>query len=185
MMRRLTSWVIYRPRNLLIAVGAVGVGLMVLSTFFDTPAQRSDTSPIEAMTDAMPTFDIDDVPAFDLDDIDADDMPASFDVGDPPEGPEAVDHGPALGVAERFVAAWLDTDAEDWPDGAKRHATAEFASLLDTIDPANVPDGTVSGSQVTVDGMFYLQVDVLIGEEETVAVELTAVDGGWRVLNLS
>lgn len=88
----------------------------------------------------------------------------------------------AVVAAEEFVRALLDTDDPDWPERAQSYVIPDRSDALETIDPVDLPAGSVQGSDVTFDGGTYYEVAVEVGDdEEIVMVEVTLYPPRWLV----
>lgn len=91
----------------------------------------------------------------------------------------------ALSVADAWMRAFLTTPegitTEQWTDQLRAYSTDDTVAELQTVDPANVPDGQVTGFPRTVSARIgSVEVDV----PSTVALvrlRLVTTVTGWRV----
>lgn len=92
----------------------------------------------------------------------------------------------ALGVAQRWAAAWADhpagTTAAQWSDRLRPYTTDEYLPTLAEVDPANVPGTRVTGPPRAVE----VRPDAVRVEVPTDAVTLQLLlvqtgPGDWRV----
>ena len=92
---------------------------------------------------------------------------------------------PALAVAARWAAAWVDhpqgTTPQQWVDGLRPFTTDEYLGVLSGVDPANVPATKVVGEPRAVRvAARSVQVDVPTNTV-TLRVLVVATEDGWRV----
>jgi hypothetical protein len=92
---------------------------------------------------------------------------------------------PALSVAARWAAAWVDhpqgITPQQWVDGLRPFTTDEYLGVLTGVDPANVPATTVVGEPRAVRvAARSVQVDVRTNAL-TLRVLVVATEDGWRV----
>ena len=92
---------------------------------------------------------------------------------------------PALSVAARWSAAWVDhprgITPQQWVDGLRPFTTDEYLGVLTGVDPANVPATTVTGEPRAVRvAARSVQVDVPTNTL-TLRVLVVATEDGWRV----
>jgi hypothetical protein len=92
---------------------------------------------------------------------------------------------PALSVAARWAAAWVDhpqgVSAQQWVDGLRPFTTDEYLGVLVGVDPANIPATRVTGEpQATKVAARSVQVTVPTNAL-TLDVLVVLTDEGWRV----
>lgn len=92
---------------------------------------------------------------------------------------------PALAVAARWSAAWVDhprgVTAEQWLDGLRPFTTDEYLGVLSGVDPANVPATKVVGEPRAVRvAARSVQVEVPTNTVR-LRVLVVATEDGWRV----
>jgi hypothetical protein len=92
---------------------------------------------------------------------------------------------PALSVAARWSAAWVDhpkgITSQQWVDGLRPFTTDEYLGVLTGVDPANVPATSVVGEPRAVRvAARSVQVDVPTNTL-TLRVLVVATEDGWRV----
>ncbi|MEJ2869731.1 hypothetical protein WCD74_18330 [Actinomycetospora sp. OC33-EN08] len=92
----------------------------------------------------------------------------------------------ALGVAQRWTAAWVDhpagTSGRDWSERLRPYTTDEYLPTLADVDPANVPATRVTGPPRAVEVRpDSVRVEV---PTDTLTLQLLLVQvgpGDWRV----
>jgi hypothetical protein len=99
--------------------------------------------------------------------------------------PVAAAPSPALSVAARWSAAWVDhpqgITSQQWVDGLRPFTTDEYLGVLTGVDPANVPATSVVGEPRAVRvAARSVQVDVPTNTL-TLRVLVVATEDGWRV----
>ena len=92
---------------------------------------------------------------------------------------------PALSVAARWAAAWVDhpqgVSAQQWVDGLRPFTTDEYLGVLVGVDPANIPATRVTGEpRATKVAARSVQVTVPTNAL-TLDVLVVLTDEGWRV----
>jgi len=92
---------------------------------------------------------------------------------------------PALSVAARWTAAWVDhpqgVSAQQWVDGLRPFTTDEYLGVLVGVDPANIPASRVTGEpRATKVAARSVQVQVPTNAL-TLNVLVVLTDDGWRV----
>ena len=92
---------------------------------------------------------------------------------------------PALAVAARWAAAWVDhpqgVSAQQWVDGLRPFTTDEYLGVLVGVDPANIPASRITGeSRATKVAARSVQVEVPTNTL-TLDVLVVLTDDGWRV----
>ncbi len=92
---------------------------------------------------------------------------------------------PALSVAARWAAAWVDhppgTTSEQWIDRLRPFTTEEYLGVLGGVDPANVPASQVTGEPQAV-RVAARSVQVQVPTNAlTLVVLVVATEDGWRV----
>lgn len=92
---------------------------------------------------------------------------------------------PALSVAARWAAAWVDhpqgVSAQQWVDGLRPFTTDEYLGVLVGVDPANIPASRVTGEpRATKVAARSVQVEVPTNAL-TLNVLVVLTDDGWRV----
>jgi hypothetical protein len=92
---------------------------------------------------------------------------------------------PALSVAARWAAAWVDhpqgVPAKQWVDGLRPFTTDEYLGVLVGVDPANIPATRVTGEpRATKVAARSVQVTVPT-DALTLDVLVVLTDEGWRV----
>ena len=92
---------------------------------------------------------------------------------------------PALSVAARWSAAWVDhpqgITPQQWVDGLRPFTTDEYLGVLSGVDPANVPATKVVGEPRAVRvAARSVQVEVPTNTL-TLRVLVVATEDGWRV----
>jgi hypothetical protein len=92
---------------------------------------------------------------------------------------------PALAVAARWAAAWVDhpqgVSAQQWVDGLRPFTTDEYLGVLVGVDPANIPATRVTGEpRPTKVAARSVQVEVPTNAL-TLDVLVVLTDEGWRV----
>ena len=92
---------------------------------------------------------------------------------------------PALAVAARWAAAWVDhpqgVSAQQWVDGLRPFTTDEYLGVLVGVDPANIPASRVTGEpRATKVAARSVQVEVPTNTL-TLDVLVVLTDDGWRV----
>ena len=99
---------------------------------------------------------------------------------DAPRAPAA-----ALSVADAWVRAFLTTPegitTAQWTEQLRPYSTDDTLAELQTVDPANVPDGQVTGFPRTVSARIgSVEVDVP-SSVAVVRLRLVTTASGWRV----
>ncbi|HYZ08002.1 MAG TPA: hypothetical protein VE709_05275 [Pseudonocardiaceae bacterium] len=99
---------------------------------------------------------------------------------DAPRAPAA-----ALSVADAWVRAFLTTPegitTAQWTEQLRPYSTDDTLAELQTVDPANVPDGQVTGFPRTVSARIgSAEVDVP-SSVAVVRLRLVTTASGWRV----
>jgi hypothetical protein len=92
---------------------------------------------------------------------------------------------PALSVAARWTAAWVDhpqgVTPQQWVDGLRPFTTDEYLGVLVGVDPANIPATRVTGEpRATKVAARSVQVTVPTNAL-TLDVLVVLTDEGWRV----
>lgn len=92
---------------------------------------------------------------------------------------------PALSVAARWAAAWVDhpqgVSAQQWVDGLRPFTTDEYLGVLVGVDPSNIPATRVTGEpRATKVASRSVQVTVPTNAL-TLDVLVVLTDEGWRV----
>jgi hypothetical protein len=92
---------------------------------------------------------------------------------------------PALSVAARWAAAWVDhpqgVSAQQWVDGLRPFTTDEYLGVLVGVDPANIPASRITGEpRATKVAARSVQVEVPTNTL-TLDVLVVLTDDGWRV----
>jgi hypothetical protein len=92
---------------------------------------------------------------------------------------------PALSVAARWAAAWVNhpqgVSAQKWVDGLRPFTTDEYLGVLVGVDPANIPATRVTGEpRATKVASRSVQVTVPTNAL-TLDVLVVLTDEGWRV----
>lgn len=92
---------------------------------------------------------------------------------------------PALSVAARWAAAWVDhppgVSPQQWVAGLRPFTTDEYLGVLVGVDPANIPATRVTGEpRATKVAARSVQVEVPTNAL-TLDVLVVLTDDGWRV----
>lgn len=92
---------------------------------------------------------------------------------------------PALSVAARWAAAWVDHpqggSAQQWVNGLRPFTTEEYLGVLVGVDPANIPATRVTGEpRATKVAARSVRVTVPTNAL-TLDVLVVLTDEGWRV----
>ena len=92
---------------------------------------------------------------------------------------------PALSVAARWTAAWVNhppgVTSQKWVDGLRPYTTEEYLGVLAGVDPANIPAARVTGEPRAVRvAARSVQVEVPTNAL-TLVVLVVATEDGWRV----
>jgi hypothetical protein len=92
---------------------------------------------------------------------------------------------PALSVAARWAAAWVNhpqgITAQKWVDGLRPYTTEEYLGVLTGVDPANIPASRVTGEPRALRvAARSVQVEVPT-DKLTLNVLVVATEDGWRV----
>jgi hypothetical protein len=92
---------------------------------------------------------------------------------------------PALSVAARWAAAWVNhpagTTPQKWVDGLRPYTTDEYLGVLTGVDPANIPASRVTGEPRALRvAARSVQVEVPTNAL-TLNVLVVATEDGWRV----
>jgi hypothetical protein len=92
---------------------------------------------------------------------------------------------PALSVAARWAAAWVNhpagTTSQKWVDGLRPYTTDEYLGVLTGVDPANIPASRVTGEPRALRvAARSVQVEVPTNAL-TLNVLVVATEDGWRV----
>lgn len=92
---------------------------------------------------------------------------------------------PALSVAARWAAAWVDhpqgVSAQQWVDGLRPFTTDEYLGVLVGVDPTNIPANRVTGEpRATKVAARSVQVEVPTNAL-TLDVLVVLTEEGWRV----
>jgi len=92
---------------------------------------------------------------------------------------------PALSVAARWAAAWVDhpqgVSAQQWVNGLRPFTTDEYLGVLVGVDPANIPATRVTGEpRATKVAARSVQVTIPTNAL-TLDVLVVLTDEGWRV----
>jgi hypothetical protein len=93
--------------------------------------------------------------------------------------------GPALSMAARWTAAWVNhppgVSAQQWVGGLRPFTTDEYLGVLSGVDPANIPATRVTGEpRATRVAARSVQVTVPTNAL-TLDVLVVLTDDGWRV----
>jgi hypothetical protein len=94
---------------------------------------------------------------------------------------------PAIDAALMFVRAWAQPGLEQpvWFSGVRPVVTAEYARLLATTDPANVPARAVLGRPVVLLSSTASVVADVPTDAGGVRVTVVPVEGRWLVATAS
>lgn len=92
---------------------------------------------------------------------------------------------PALSVAARWAAAWVNhppgVTSQKWVDGLRPYTTDEYLGVLTGVDPANIPASRVTGEPRALRvAARSVQVEVPTNAL-TLNVLVVATEDGWRV----
>jgi hypothetical protein len=92
---------------------------------------------------------------------------------------------PALSVAARWAAAWVNhpqgMTSQKWVDGLRPYTTDEYLGVLAGVDPANIPASRVTGEPRALRvAARSVQVEVPTNAL-TLNVLVVATEDGWRV----
>jgi hypothetical protein len=92
---------------------------------------------------------------------------------------------PALSVAARWAAAWVNhppgVTPQKWVDGLRPYTTDEYLGVLTGVDPANIPASRVTGEPRALRvAARSVQVEVPTNAL-TLNVLVVATEDGWRV----
>ena len=92
---------------------------------------------------------------------------------------------PALSVAARWAAAWVNhpqgMTSQQWVDGLRPFTTDEYLGVLTGVDPANIPASRVTGEPRALRvAARSVQVEVPTNAL-TLDVLVVATEDGWRV----
>lgn len=165
--RALWGWPLRSPRHLVVAVvGAAVVGWLVV---LPLPSDPADPAQRPSAGSGENQFDPDSRPAA-----------AGTDPSEAREAPAA-----ALSVADAWMRAFLTTPdgitTAVWSEQLRPYSTESTLTELQSVDPANVPDGQVTGSPRTVSARIgSAEVDVP-SSAAVVRLKLVTTAQGWRV----
>jgi hypothetical protein len=175
--RRLWGWPLRSPKHLLgalvvVAGAATVVGLLLPEP---PPAQNVADGGTQTSVTLPPQRSavIEDPPS-----------PPTISVPNTP--PEQVAPDPAgLRIAEKWGDAWVNhppgTDKQQWLAGLKPYTTAEFFTVMSTVDPANAGNAITGVAMVSgpaTKGAMQVKLPTDIG---TLLVTLNRTEDGWRV----
>ena len=191
------SWILWSPKRF----GVVAVGLLLFLGFLALPSESSEPTTEDLTADesqkqyeeeilsryreAENTFTPAPVPTLTPESTPLATSEAhnhDHDAGGSEPGQSSADPL-ALTVATTFVEKWLDTDDPNWPD-VDDLALPVLIAGLETTDPANIPEGEVQDANAIFIGMTAHTVDVVIGEDTSVRVDLVLEPTQWYVRNI-
>lgn len=103
----------------------------------------------------------------------------------PPSPPTTAPDPAALDVATRWTTAWANhpdgVSTYQWLQGMRPYTTEEYMTIMESIDPANVPATKVTGP-ATVLSSVAGSIDVRVPTDGgPLAITLIKTGDGWRV----
>lgn len=154
-------------KYIFIGLGVVGFVAFLFAMLFSSPETPTTTSsPSKSASTLMPTAE----------------PPAAPETESPtfaePTAPDVT--FPIRDRAEQAVRAWLKSDS----DALAVIATPEFVEAMKTVDPANLPTGTISSSTVVVEADGMARVMVALSSDTVVNVDLQLLEGQWYVTDI-
>ena len=91
----------------------------------------------------------------------------------------------ALDIATRWTTAWANhpqgVSTYQWLQGMRPYTTEEYMTVMESIDPANVPASRVTGPATAIASVAG-SIDVRVPTDSgPLAVTLINTSDGWRV----
>ncbi|RCW40692.1 hypothetical protein DFQ14_11016 [Halopolyspora algeriensis] len=175
--RRLWGWPLRSPKHLIAAV--IGLAVVVGSVGLLLP----EPSPSRAhgqQHHAQEPFATSEFGAS----ADTSGSPPTISV--PRASPSSVPPDPAgLAVVDAWGRQWVKhppgTDSGEWLDRLRPYTTAEFITVMASIDPANVAATEVTGSPEATTSTATAMKVRLPTDAGAIRVRVTATPDGWRV----
>jgi hypothetical protein len=185
--RRLWGWPLRSPKHLVIALVVFAVVVMVLAIAtaklggrgrqpVAAPGTDTETSTSTAQNVAPPAQ---------ASTTPTTSGPLPTRLPAPPSPSTAAPDPQALDVAVRWTSAWANHPAGvstyQWLQGMRPYTTEEYMTIMESIDPANVPATKVTGPATAISSVAG-SIDVRVPTDSgPLAVTLIKTTDGWRV----
>ena len=182
--RRLWGWPLRSPRHLVMTIVGFAVVVAVLAI---AVAKLSGPAPKPVATNLDPTTTTTQnvAPAPAPTDTSTTSSPLPTRLPAPPSPSTAAPDPAALDVAVRWTTAWANHPAGvstyQWLQGMRPYTTEEYMTIMESIDPANVPATKVTGPATAISSVAG-SIDVRVPTDSgPLAITLIKTDAGWRV----
>jgi hypothetical protein len=184
--RRLWGWPLRSPKHLIITLVGLAVGVAVLAIAvakLSGPAPRAAAAPSTTDTSASTTQNV--APPTDPSTAPTTSTPMQTRLPAPPSPSSAAPDPAALDVAVRWTSAWANhpsgVSTYQWLQGMRPYTTEEYMTIMESIDPANVPASKVTGPATAISSVAG-SIDVRVPTDSgPLAVTLIKTTEGWRV----
>jgi len=183
--RRLWGWPLRSPRHLITAVVGFVVVVAVLAI---AVAKLSGPKPQPAAapgtdTSTTTTENVVQAPPPSTETTTSGPLPTRLPA--PPSPSTAAPDPQALDIAVRWTTAWANHPAGvstyQWLQGLRPYTTEEYMTIMESIDPANVPATKVTGPATSISAVAG-SIDVRVPTDGgPLAVTLIKTGDGWRV----
>lgn len=183
--RRLWGWPLRSPRHLITAVVVFVVAVAVLAI---ATAKLSGPKPLPAAatgteTSTSTTENVAQPPPPSTAPTTSGPLPTRLPA--PPSPSTAAPDPQALDIAVRWTTAWANHPAGvstyQWLQGMRPYTTEEYMTIMESIDPANVPATKVTGPATAISAVAG-SIDVRVPTDGgPLAVTLIKTGDGWRV----
>jgi hypothetical protein len=185
--RRLWGWPLRSPKHLVITLcvfGAIVLVLTIAVAKLSGPGRRpiiagpaTGTTPTTTTTQNVAPLP---APA-----TSTPSTPMGTRLPAPPSPSSAPPDPQALDIATRWTTAWANhpkgVSTYEWLQGMRPYTTEEYMTIMESIDPANVPATRVTGPATAVSSLAG-SIDVQVPTDSgPLAVTLIRTGEGWRV----
>lgn len=184
--RRLWGWPLRSPRHLVIAlIGfAVIVTVLAIATAkLSGPKPQPAAAPGTDTTTSTTTQNV--APVTDPSTAPTTSTTLPTRLPAPPSPSSAAPDPQALDVAVRWTSAWANhpsgVSTYQWLQGMRPYTTEEYMTIMESIDPANVPASKVTGPATAISSVAG-SIDVRVPTDGgPIAITLIKTTEGWRV----
>lgn len=184
--RRLWGWPLRSPKHLIIAMVGFAVVVAVLAIAvakLSGPKPQQAAAPGFEDTSTSTTQNV--APPVDTSTTPTTSSPLPTRLPAPPSPSTAAPDPDALDVAVRWTSAWANHPAGvstyQWLQGMRPYTTEEYMTIMESIDPANVPATKVTGPATAISSVAG-SIDVRVPTDGgPLAVTLIKTTEGWRV----
>ncbi|TDQ04085.1 hypothetical protein [Labedaea rhizosphaerae] len=184
--RRLWGWPLRSPKHLVIALVGFAVVVTVLAIVvakLSGPGRQPVAAPSTDDTTTSTTQNV--APPVEPSTGPTTSSPLPTRLPAPPSPSTAAPDPEALDVATRWTAAWANHPAGvstyQWLQGMRPYTTEEYMTIMESIDPANVPATKVTGPATAISSVAG-SIDVRVPTDSgPLAITLIKTTEGWRV----